>query len=417
MSSYNQNPIGQNQYAKVPDANDVELREAFEWYHRELVAVKDIPSHLERELGLKISLSTVKRRRNDLGLVGSRVNQREMSYSEKVQYIILELNDDPSKGRGVSTIRARIASNYGIHLPRDFVSDIMHIQDPDGFDLRKPTSKKVFRVRKAPIGINERWSGDGHNKLNSIGFPIWGVVDDATSKWIGAWVVPSNRLATVIGYLFLVLVEKMGGMPLQFTTDCGSETTQLYGLINALRNAFQANLDSSELPAHVYLRSVHNISIERSWLRLRLKWGNNAVIIFNRGIDAGLYNPDDIRQKQLCLWLWPRMLQCELDQFMEFQNGVRMRKDSKKAGPSGCSRNEAFLFPERWGGINCLQPVDLDVVREIKEKMGGEELLSFVSAEFANEAQKAFDSLGFSDRLTLGNVWVIFGRMLPILFP
>ena len=25
------------------------------------------------------------------------------------------------------------------------------------------------------------------------------------------------------------------GIPLQFTTDCGSETTQLYGLQNALR--------------------------------------------------------------------------------------------------------------------------------------------------------------------------------------
>lgn len=50
------------------------------------------------------------------------------------------------------------------------------------------------------------------------------------------------------------------------------------------------------LPAHVYMRSVHNISIERSWLRLRLEWGDNAVQFFNKGIDDGVYNAADPTQ-------------------------------------------------------------------------------------------------------------------------
>lgn len=99
-------------------------------------------------------------------------------------------------------------------------------------------------------------------------------------------------------------------MPLQFTTDCGSETTQAFGFGNALRfvlsylayfhsdlpnfrNAFHPEIDSNELPPHVYLRSIHNISIERSWLRLRLDWGNNAVAVFNEGIRLGRYNPNN----------------------------------------------------------------------------------------------------------------------------
>ena len=104
----------------------------------------------------------------------------------------------------------------------------------------------------------------------------------------------------------------MSGLPLQFSTDCGSETTQLYGLANALRyviysasgttstkpesvcrEIFHPDMDLTELPAHIYLRSVHNISIERSWLRLQLEWGDNAVLTFEKGKDEGIYNPDN----------------------------------------------------------------------------------------------------------------------------
>lgn len=128
----------------------------------------------------------------------------------------------------------------------------MHLHDNDAFADREPDAKKNFCTPKHPIGIHERWAGDGHDKLYKIGFPIWAMVDDATGKWLGAWVVPSNRMGEIVAYLFLCLVEKFGGkysnqifgndendtllgMPLQSSTDCGSETTILYGLANALR--------------------------------------------------------------------------------------------------------------------------------------------------------------------------------------
>ena len=89
--------------------------------------------------------------------------------------------------------------------------EIMHIHDDSGFTLRDPSSKQIFRVKKVPIGIHERWAGDGHDKLYKIGFPVWAVVDDATGKWLGAWVVPSNRMGYIIGYLYLCMVELFGG--------------------------------------------------------------------------------------------------------------------------------------------------------------------------------------------------------------
>jgi hypothetical protein len=158
-----------------------------------------------------VSESTVKRRRKELGLKGSGVTTREMPYQEKLALILYEMDQDPSRGRGLDNIRARIAFGHGIHLTRDFISDVMHTQDEEGFHLREPTAKKIPRSRKNPIGIHERWSGDGHDKLNSIGFPIWAVVDEATSKWLGGWVLPSNRLGIIIGYVYLCLVEHYGG--------------------------------------------------------------------------------------------------------------------------------------------------------------------------------------------------------------
>jgi hypothetical protein len=199
--------------------------------------------------------------------MGSRVTTATIPYDEALQLILSQMDADISNSRGLSNVKSRIAYDKLTHLSRDFISEVMHAFDPDGFENREPGSKKIIRVKKCPIGIHERWAGDGHDKLYSIGFPIWGVVDDATSRWLGAWVVPSNRMGSVVAYLFLCLVEDIGGqlfklfplskssrtsnivsgLPLEFSTDCGSETTQIYGIVNALRSVLSLQRHISHL--------------------------------------------------------------------------------------------------------------------------------------------------------------------------
>ena len=87
----------------------------------------------------------------------------------------------------------------------------MHEHDPDAFALREPTAKKIFRLPKYPVGIHHRWSCDGHDKLYKCGFPVYGIVDDATGKILKAWVVPSNRISEIVAYLWLCLVVIVGG--------------------------------------------------------------------------------------------------------------------------------------------------------------------------------------------------------------
>lgn len=154
---------------------------------------------------------TIKRRRKELGLLAGRYASKELTYQEKAQLVLDTLDEDRTDSWGVENIKARIAFKYAIHLPKPFISDIMHIYAPDGFEKREPGSKHILRFKKAPIGIHERWAADGHDKLYSIGFPIWAIVDDATGKWLGAWVVPSNRLGNIIAYLFVMTVERFKG--------------------------------------------------------------------------------------------------------------------------------------------------------------------------------------------------------------
>jgi hypothetical protein len=77
--------------------------------------------------------------------------------------------------------------------------------------------------------------------------------------------------------------------------DQGRLEEHLIELANS--DAF-AEINSGILPPHVYVRSIHNIVIERSWLRLRFDWGDAAVVAFEAGmVDPNIaYNKDDPKQ-------------------------------------------------------------------------------------------------------------------------
>ncbi|KAM6501724.1 hypothetical protein JOM56_001701 [Amanita muscaria] len=186
---------------------------------------------------------------------------------------------------------------------------------------------------------------------------------------------------------------------------------QGYGVLHSNPYCDQVN-------GYVHAFRIHNISAERSWLRLRLDFGDNAVLFFNKGIEEGVYNSDDANHYQLCQWLWPRLLQKELDKFMEFRNGCMMRKDKEKPGPSGMSHNQAFSLPEMWGGRDCLLGLtdeNLSMIQELKAWLGGDKLVSFSKPEFSARAQEAYNSLAIVD-LTFENVWGVFTAMLPLVF-
>ena len=134
---------------------------------------------------------------------------------EAEQLVLDQMDLDPAQHQGPRVIRHKLAWRTGDHLSCDLIINTMQIHDNDGFDKRDPTSKKIHCELKVPIGVNEWWSADGHDKLYGIGFPVWAIVDNATGWWLDAWVVPSNHMGGVVLYLFLCAVEDVGGMSSQ----------------------------------------------------------------------------------------------------------------------------------------------------------------------------------------------------------
>ena len=56
------------------------------------------------------------------------------------------------------------------------------------------------------------------------------------------------------------------------------------------RGYFSPEMDEVAIgAAHVFLKSIYNITIERGWLRVRLAWGDNVKLFWKAG--EGIYNP------------------------------------------------------------------------------------------------------------------------------
>jgi hypothetical protein len=111
-------------------------------------------------------------------------------------------------------------------------------------------------------------------------------------------------------------------------------------------------------------------------------------------------------------WLWPALIQAELDKLCHHFNNHVSRKDRGKQLPSGCSPDVAMALYQKYGGENCLQPVDTNVIDALIAEMGSSEILQFVPPAYAEQAQKVYDSLRIGE-LAFQNVWNIFSRMLP----
>ncbi|GLB37945.1 hypothetical protein LshimejAT787_0409960 [Lyophyllum shimeji] len=408
----NNNPTGINQFKDCPKSDDTRVEEIMRDYDRRgIVSKKLISAMLLAEHGIKMSPRTVTRRRRDYKLLGAGATTRALPLPVKRQLVLDQLAQDPMSRQGPKTVIEGIALATGHHLTRSFVRSEMHLHDLAGFAIREPAAKKIHRGVLIALGPHHEWSGDGHDKLAAIGFPIWGVRDKYSGNWLGLWVVPNNRLKEAIALLFLKLIKEQGGMPIQMSTDCGSETTEVFGLANALREIFAGHISIDELPAHRFLKSVHNITIERGWLRLRLQWGDDAKAFWEAGADIYIKENED--HYNLAQWLWSTLIQASLDRLRDHFNNHVTRKDKGKHLPSGCSPHVALTLYAQYGAQNCLQRVDTRVVDALMANFDGEVLL-FVTPEYAERAQRVYETLGIK-MLTFQNVWLVFSKMLPLM--
>ena len=118
--------------------------------------------------------------------------------------------------------------------------------------------------------------------------------------------------------------------------------------------------------------------------------------------------------RELVQWLWSTVIKKELDELKDHFNSHTVHLDRTKSNPSGISPNIAYELYEKYGGIDCFQPVDGEVIHDLMEELGGRDLILFVSRDYAAKAQGVCDMLGLHD-MNLQNIWHVFSAMLPLM--
>jgi hypothetical protein len=130
-----------------------------------------------------------------------------------------------------------------------------------------------------------------------------------------------------------------------------------------------------ETPAHVYVWSIYNIAVKHSWLCLHLKFGDN---VFKQGemMEYTLLISLNMHMffflviiaylikyyRQLCQWVWPKIFQKLIKEFMESQNLYKLCLNYNKPRPSGMSHNETFSLLHLRGSQQCLLDVNMNVI-------------------------------------------------------
>ncbi|KAH7909614.1 hypothetical protein BJ138DRAFT_1066761 [Hygrophoropsis aurantiaca] len=152
-TKHNRNPTGRNQHKDCPPKNDSHVTELlYDYQRREIFDKRKISKLLLEEHGIKLSESSVARRRRDLSLYASGVTTRQLPENVKRQLIYTQMARDTSKKLGPRMIKQLIARETGIHLTREYIRKEMLKQDPEGFASRD-TSIKRAQTRNSEIEI------------------------------------------------------------------------------------------------------------------------------------------------------------------------------------------------------------------------------------------------------------------------
>ncbi|KZS95046.1 hypothetical protein SISNIDRAFT_452364 [Sistotremastrum niveocremeum HHB9708] len=410
------NQKGVNRYGKKPDIDKERLRTLLTGYNKRNIFEWDLMIELlaNEDPPITLSRSVFGKYKKEFKIGTSVMNP--MSRAEKDAVVLEELAKDPLNKLGPRSIKERIGMT-GTHIERHIVRSVMKAHAPEAFQERHPASKELHRTILSSLGPDDEWSLDGHDKLNEAGFGIYGIRDKWSGKWLSARVVPSNRYAAVVGVIFLELVKEVGGVPLQVSSDRGSEIRDAYSFQQALRTYFAPDLMDQLIPAWRMLPSPRNITIERAWRPLFYKWGVTILHYWEKGPADGGYNSNLQLHRQTANWMWFPLVQADLDRYTSTCNAHRVRKQANKSLPSRGTPNVFYTIPHQFNGEKCLIPVDTEVVDSILETMEeGRDLMRYIDTDFEVLVEEAYAQIE-SPGINFENAWDIFRQLIDILDP
>ncbi|KAJ7839738.1 hypothetical protein B0H13DRAFT_1650057, partial [Mycena leptocephala] len=114
-------------------------------------------------------------------------------------------------------------------------------------------------------------------------------------------------------------------------------------------------------------------------------------------------------------WIFPPLIQSQLNNFRMYWNQRTIRMQTEKDMPSGHAPADALKHPALFGGIDCSIRVPKEAIKEFRDALTEEvspreSFLSWVSPEFDQLAKEVFQNLDVSE-ITLENAWDVFRDM------
>ncbi|KAJ7260158.1 hypothetical protein C8J57DRAFT_1637757 [Mycena rebaudengoi] len=388
-------------------------------YSRKSLPLNQRLDYLQKDFGYKIGLTTLKKLNREFDVPTVKKPPPDHIASTLVAEATM---NNVSSRNGPQTVQNQISLQDGIKIPRDTVRRIMADIDPDGAEVRFPGRRRQPKQRGhlTDTGVYYELHFDGHEKLNfkalrmgPVGIDIYGSRCHSSSKLVKFLVVPNARCSSTVGHYYLDLVEK-NGVFVQATVDGGSETGEMYAAHLALRQHCMPDISLEDAPAFVPLKSIDNIPIESSWNLYTNYVGLDTKQILLLGKTLNYFNPGLQLHIDLFNWLWPKIVQLSLDDFVEYWNNHKIRTQRNKLLPSGFSPNYICDFPERFGLTHFGEPAPQHFVDALRKNIpkSREECYRWVSNDFESKAWEIYYIIG-APKFILTEGWTIFCQMLP----
>lgn len=289
--------------------------------------------------GIELSLSTLKRRLQCLGLRRRMLPHEEVS-QETVEIIIEQELAGSKCNVGYRKMWKHLKAKYGIAVKRDVVRKCLAKLDPLGVESR--TKKRLRRRAYSSRGPNFIWHIDGHDKLKPFGFSIHGCIDGFSRRLIWLEVGTTNKNPKVIWKYYLDAVRQVRGVPQRMRSDDGTENS----IVEALQIFLQSHHgdEHSGFGSFAIGTSTSNQRIEAYWSQLIRDGPGWWVNFFKDLQDFGLYDDSDPVQVDLIRFCFMDILRHELQKVAEMWNQhiIAPGRSGNSNGPRG--RPDVMFF-------------------------------------------------------------------------
>ncbi|KAF6744660.1 hypothetical protein DFP72DRAFT_825334 [Ephemerocybe angulata] len=421
------NPAGNNQWGEKNYPPDDDLREALLKCVKLKYSRKEKLAFLESELNLKIGETKLRDIEDRLEIPTIRKPRLPKQIIREAASDMIK--KDLTRSNGPNAFKSMLQDEY-VMIPRDDVRELMHTIAPEGFEERRPGAprKEIPRVGLVSLGPFHEISADGHEKLNSqalqmgdISLPIYAYRDKWSGYILKIIVIPDARKAAPLAHVYLDLVREYSGIPIQLTTDKGSERVWQHAIQDTLRRFAAPNISRNVYPTAVALKSVHNTVIESLWRWVHRKTGKNLKDVIAQGQIQHIFQPHQGFHSYLFYWIFVPLIEDALDKFKTYWNHHRVRIQHDKHNPSGHVPADAFQFPKKHNpnAINCFIRVPEDVQAKIRQIIEDDpevgprdQYFLWYPEQFRLIAESVYSGLG-KPKIDMDSAWAVFKAMSP----